>query len=253
MEPIETAAGVQAAIAEQYGSRDDLQGPAGVLHVTSVWTGPGGRLITLNIGPTTPKSDWDFFALNLARARADAIVVTGRILRHEPDLAYSLAGPAALGLRRWRVEHLGKLDPPTLAILTSGRDFDPRHPALHGWARPVLYTTPQGAARMGTVEMDVVTHDAPSLHRTIGDLRRRGAGTVSLEAGPSTTAALYDDVIGVDELMLSRFEGEHLPEGIEGGVLMTEAFLEAKLEPLCPSVVRQERSGPWSFGRFRPR
>ncbi len=253
MQTLDNAEQVREAIREQYGPGADLTRPVGVLHVTSVWPASDGQLITLKIGPSTPKSAWDFFALNLARARADAIVVTGKILRQEPTLRYSLAGEAAEGLAKWRVDDVGKSDPPTLAILTSGRGLDPEHPALQGWARPVLYTTPEGAERLGSIDVEVVTHDAPTLQWTIEDLRRRGASTVSLEAGPSTTSALYETTIGVDELMLSRFERAQIPDDIVGGTLTNQQVLDDKMVPLGPSVAREEPSGPWRFGRYRPR
>jgi hypothetical protein len=36
--------------------RADLLAPAGVVHVTSAWRDPGGRLFSLRLGPKTPRS-----------------------------------------------------------------------------------------------------------------------------------------------------------------------------------------------------
>ena len=82
----------------------------GVVHVTALWAPPEGERRTLLIGEHSPKSDHDFFSLNLARARADAILVTGKILREEPTLRYDLQGAGELpaALAAWRRERAAR-------------------------------------------------------------------------------------------------------------------------------------------------
>src|SRR5690606_10982602 len=77
------------------------------------------------------------------RARVDAILVTGAVLRAEPALRYELAP----GLRAWRETIAGLREPPLLCVLTGGA-IDLAHPALCGWARPLVLTTPAAAARL---------------------------------------------------------------------------------------------------------
>ena len=67
----------------------------GALHVAAVWRPAGGdRNVVLRISDQTPSSEVDFLLLNLARARAEAIVTTGRILHEEPGVVHDLQGPA---------------------------------------------------------------------------------------------------------------------------------------------------------------
>ena len=60
----------------------------GVLHVAAVWETPDGRYRTLRVGEGAIRSASDAVVLSAARARADAIVTTGRILRDEPELMH---------------------------------------------------------------------------------------------------------------------------------------------------------------------
>lgn len=238
-------------IAKLYGS-PELPRDAGVLHVTAAWRRSASSLVTLAIGPNTPRSLHDFFALNLARARADAIVVTGKILRDEPSLRYDLQGDLAEELASWRRTHMERDAPPLLAILTSGRGFDPTHPALHSWAPPVVFTTPAGASEVRALDPNLDLEVAQSVDvRTVVDLlRRRGARTISVEAGPRTTRGLYEPPLAVDELMLTSFEGPVLDEAVRAGEFLPPDELEARLSPLGPARTVQEPSGPWSFRRF---
>ncbi|MEZ4287561.1 MAG: hypothetical protein R3A47_05340 [Polyangiales bacterium] len=109
-------------------------------HITSVADVGGGAYRSIQIGEYSPKSEIDWLALHLARARADAIVVTGKILRDEPSLMYQLHqqqwGDA---LQRWRAARFERLNPPILAVISRRGDFDPEHPAFHGDVRPLIY------------------------------------------------------------------------------------------------------------------
>lgn len=203
---------------------DDLLSSAGALHVTSVWSGAGGRLFTLRIGPACPRSATDSFVLELTRARADAIVTTGQILRDEPGLRTELEDPELVA---WRRERLGKSEAPLTVVLSRRTDLE--HPLL---AAP-----------------DAVVRHA-GLRETLAWLREeRGATTVAIEAGPSTTRALYDEPLAVDELLLSICHLPALPAGVQGGELGDLAHLTSRF-PRRSERTREEESGAWSFLRL---
>jgi riboflavin biosynthesis pyrimidine reductase len=196
----------------------------------------------IEIGPESPQSDTDFFALSLARARADAILVTGKILRAEPQLRCIL--PDDLG--RWR----GVRPPPDLVVLTRGRDLDPSHPALSGaWARPVIFTTEESAAALAASNLVVVGHPDPSARAAVDWAVSEGARVVSIEAGPSAAASLYDARPLVDEVLLSEFRGD-LPDELRGGSPFTRETLEAHFRPDRAPHTVEEPSGPWRFTRW---
>ena len=100
---------VPARLEALWGTRT-LPVDAGVLHVVATWfDGESHRVI--RITPRSPKSETDFFVLNLARARADAIITTGRILRDEPELEYALPSAWAGSLIAWRQAALHRDSP----------------------------------------------------------------------------------------------------------------------------------------------
>ena len=135
-----TADAVRAESMRIYGS--ELRN-TGVVHVTAVWQRAGGYLVTLRSGSSTgddpPRIVHDAFALGIARARADAILTTGEILRREPDLRHGLPGPGALplGLAEWRRTVLGKTTPPILWVMTRSGDLDFAHPAFGHPEKPI--------------------------------------------------------------------------------------------------------------------
>lgn len=233
----------------------DLERDAGVLHVVATWPCDEGQRV-IRITEQSPKSDTDFFLLNLARARADVILTTGRILREEPHLEYSLPPAWAPGMLAWREAAMGRTTPPKVAVLTSGRDLDPDHPALHGWARPVIVTS-QDAARALRPRLpghvDVIGLKLPSAREAIAWARGAGATTVSIEAGPSTARALYADPAVVDELWLSEFLESDLAHALRGPIVFAKAPGSGLLQPVGPEGLRHEPSGRWRFSRFRHR
>ncbi len=237
---------------------DDLQAPPGVLHVTAVWQDAGGRLFTLRIGASTPRSATDAFVLGVARARCDAVVTTGRILRDEPEVLHRLPDDLAA----WRRQRLGRREPPLTVVLTARHDVDLAHPLL---ARRALVVTSRDAAPRLVARVreagrgdgiEVVGRTAPSLRDLLSFLREeRGLADVCVEAGPATTAALYTEPPCVDELMLSVYLGSALPRGVRGGAFLGPGVLERVFpepESLCRRFRRDEpESGPWLFCRHR--
>jgi riboflavin biosynthesis pyrimidine reductase len=231
----------------------------GVLHVAAVWRPPGlDRHVVLRIREETPRSELDFLILNLARARADAIVTTGRILRQEPALTHDLQGAGGVpnALDAWRRDELGLERPPWLLVLTSGRDLDPGHPAFRSWARPLVFcpfTRVEQVRRqfLGT-RVAVSGHPSPSLRSALDHLEQeRGARRISIEAGPSTAIAAYDAPARIDELLLSVFEAPEVPATIAGGELPSRRDLERILGPAVATFAAAEESGPWRFERYR--
>jgi riboflavin biosynthesis pyrimidine reductase len=233
---------------------DDPQRAGRVLHVASVWRDEAGQARVLRIGPDTPKSAHDTFLLALARARAEAIVTTGRILREEPALTHGLRGPPALraALAAWRRERLVLSHDPWLLVLSSGRELDPMHPAFHAPLRPVLFVPSAAAAglreRFTDTDARVASVPQPNVRFAIDHLRRLGAKRITLEAGPSTARELYQEPARVDELWLATFAGAP-PDGVIGEAFVSEARLRAVLPETSQPVLREEPSGPWRFER----
>jgi len=227
---------------------DPLEGPAGVVHVTAVGRVADRGLAVIRICPEAPTSETDAFSLAVARARADAIVTTGSILRAEAAVSHD-PGPE---LRAWRRESLGKDASPTLAILTRG-GIPPGHPALAG-ARVLVGTTRTSAAELGPAiaseTTEVVGLADSSLRGLIDELVRRGHRDICVEAGPSTSAGLYDAPLAVDELMLSIFEETPLQDTLVAGRFPDEATLRARFGPATSEMAWLEESGRWRFRRF---
>ncbi len=225
---------------------------SGVAHVTALWAAPGGDLWTIAVGSDAPRSTYDRFALNLARARADAILVTGKVLRDEPELTYELGGPGMLpeAFQQWR-RLTGRTDPPWVVVLTSGRGLDPNHPALHGWARPMIVTTPRAVLPSLPPHVRIERLAKLDAREAIRWLRQDcGADGVLVEAGPSTSRPLYESPLAIDDLWLSVFRGRELPATARAGKLWSEAELVSLLRPASSPLVVDEPSGPWTFQRY---
>lgn len=233
-------------IEELFGVRE-LPRDAGVLHVTALSQHPD-QLRTIAIDAHSPQSARDHFALMLGRARADAIIITGKLLRDEPN--YAIALPAGDGLRTWRKSVMQRDRDPELWVMTRSGEVDAGHPIWTSEVRPVVFTTPAGGARLQQTLPDVerVEVDEPSLAKAIEAAQSRGSTTIVLEAGPSTTDAAYRDRL-VDELMLSRFYGPFDPQMNETRAPFTDAELETVLPLAGPRREHEETSGRWSFQR----
>jgi riboflavin biosynthesis pyrimidine reductase len=235
----------------------DLKRSKGIIHVTSVWSESSRSMITLRIGPETPRSTTDSFVLNVARARADAIVTTGKTLREERAVTHDLEGPGCVpeALAEWRVERLGKPEPPLSVVLTSGRDVDLDHPLFRSGTIPMIATSREGAReladRAGSKGIEVVERETPSLRDVISYLVEvRGLETVVIEAGPSTSRALYEPPIAVNELMLSVFMERRLPRSVKGGSFFSLPQLGLVFPMAASAYKSKEESGLWIFRRY---
>lgn len=218
----------------------------GVLHVMAVARdGEAHRVI--RIGPHAPDSAIDHFLLNLARARVGAILVTGSVLRAEPELRYDLgAAPEALSAWRARTHR----QPPWVLVMSRG-ELPADHPVWGSWARPIAYVPAAKADALTAAlppRVEVVGAAAPSPRAALTHLlEARGCGSVSVEAGPSVAVPLYEAPCAVDELMLSVYAGP-LDERARGGEFLSPAALEARLELAGAADV-----GAWRFSRWRAR
>ncbi|MCG8590583.1 MAG: dihydrofolate reductase family protein [Proteobacteria bacterium] len=240
------------------GSGDDRRSDAGVLHGTAAWASPNGPLLCLRIDAHTPASPTDFFALSLARARADAIVTTGATLRAEPELRHEAGtGALARGLADWRSRVAERTAPPVSVVLTRSGELDADHALLADPARRVWIATGEDGARALAprrlpAHVEVWTLAQPSLRAVVAGLRsERGLGTVVVEAGPSAARELYTPPVAVDELWLSLCGVEPAPDVVEHAPLPSLTELEHRLGPPRSGVDGDEPSGPWSFRRYR--
>jgi riboflavin biosynthesis pyrimidine reductase len=248
-----------ARVREIYG--EDLLGEAGVVHVTSVWEAPDGAWRSLRISPTSPRSVTDAFVLALGRARSDAIVTTGAILRAEPALRHTLPDAASA----WRAGTLAKSHSPTTVVLTRRADLDLTHPLFAASSAPVVVVTGDDtaaelrdrvAAHGSSHRVEVVGRAQPSLRDVVQWLKaQRACRTVLVEAGPSTSRTLYDDPFVVDELMLSIYDALDLAPAARGEVFARPddplRVCLASAEEGTPEFTSQEEIGRWRFRRVR--
>lgn len=247
------AKSVDRAARTLFGSPIDTRPP--VSHSGAVWNDPeSGLLTTLRIEGHQPKSDLDFLTLHIARARADAIVITGKILRDEPELRYDLRADPRWGdaLTQWRARRWGLWESPWILILTRSGEIDFAHPVFHGWGRPVIFTSDATAERkLAASPVPVVADEAPSIRRALTHLHQsRDAQCISVEAGPSTAIQLYERPTIVDELLLSVYLGSSLDDRAKGAPLIELARLRKRFRSETSSIHRSQL-GHWSFHRFR--
>lgn len=245
-----TATDVERAALALFG--DPLRERPALSQVAAVWSPGDGTNRVMKIDARSPQSATDVFVLNLARARADAILTTGAILRAEPSLQFDLTGPGSTALMRWRID-VHRLLPPSALVLTSGRDLDPTHPALGGPAHVVLYV-PQEVA--DDVRQSLKSFKWTKVHgveRTdavdaLAWLRAtRDAKSISIEAGPRTALPLYEH--GVDQLLLSRYTGA-LDDDQVAGDFLDDAALERFMTRASTTPVDADG---WIFERWERR
>ena len=246
------AASVDRAARRLFGSPLDSR-PA-VSQSGAVWNDPeSGLLTTLRIEGHQPKSDLDFLALHIARARADAIVITGQILRDEPTLNYDLRADPRWGeaLVLWRERHWGLWQPPWLLVLTESGNIDFDHPVFHGWGRPLIFTNDRTAERkLAEAPVPVVADANPNIRRAILHLQQsRDCECISIEAGPSTAVQLHERPMAVDELLLSVYLGSSLDVRAQGSPLIELTRLRKRFRTET-SCTHRSQHGHWSFHRF---
>jgi riboflavin biosynthesis pyrimidine reductase len=224
---------------------------AGVVHVSSAVRAADGQLHVIKIGPAAPRSETDFFVLNLCRARADAIVTSAAILRSEPTLVLGLQGTHAAALTRYRRDVLFRRAPPLGVILTRGGALPLEHPIWRDGTDKLVLTSPEAQAALadqlgsraqvvGLAQLDARTATAW--------LQAQGHALLSVEAGPSTSGPLYRAPSVVGELLLSVYEGE-LAKGSLGNPLPADRLLFAG-RTLLADTAREEESGRWRFQRW---
>lgn len=226
-----------------------------VSHSFAAWREAQDKpLTTIKINEHGPKSELDWLALHIARARADGIIITGKILRDEPDLSFNLHADPRWGdaLQSWRERRWGLCDPPWILILTGRGDIDFEHPLFHGWGRPVIFTTDQAATRkLAAAPCPVVSDEAPDLRRAIRHLQLgRECECVSIEAGPSTARDLYERPMLVKELLLSVYLGPSLDARAEGAPLVSLSKVRSLFRSET-SATHRDHGTHWSFHRLR--
>jgi riboflavin biosynthesis pyrimidine reductase len=228
-------------------------GGQGVIHCCDTARNHDGRLHVLRIGPHAPRSEHDFFALNLTRARADALLTTAENLRSEPELSHALAGIHAVELAALRAELLGKTEKPHCAILTRSGDLPLVHPVWSDGTPKLVFTEPENAGALQhklDQRAQVVAVRELTPRKAIQWLKQElGAEVVGIEAGPRTVGELYESPALVDELVLSRFASAGLAPEALGGVLPADARLFAGMTCVHEST-REEPSGCWVFQRW---
>ncbi|MFT3927175.1 MAG: dihydrofolate reductase family protein [Myxococcales bacterium] len=228
----------------------DVLGFHGVSQVSATARGSDGRLHVLDIGsPATPQSEADFFGLNLARARSDALLTSAENVRREPALSHRLAGAHALALTALR-RALGKANPPLCAILSGSGNLPLEHPVWHDGTPKLVLTRPEGSAelerRLGARAQVIALPDLSA--RTALSWLRAQVPNVSVEAGPSTSGQLFEAPPMVDELLLSRFEGALSPAAL-GKALPDDALLFRGLRCVHETSL-PAREGTWLFQRW---
>jgi hypothetical protein len=200
----------------------------------------------LRVGERAPRSATDAFALEAARARADAILTTGEILRREPALRHDL-GRAA---RAWRRERLGLATAPRTVVLTRRPPAD--FAATPLGARPETLFLGSDPPRAGT-RAAVVSSAGPirSLAEALDVASRAtGAHSILVEAGPATAGELYAGSLAPDELLLSVYRGPPPPpEALAGPFPRTAELARAFGAPVHVHV-EDGANGPWRFERW---
>lgn len=226
----------------------------GVIHTVAAVRRPPGRWHVIKIQAGAPHSESDAFVLNFWRAHYDAILTTGQILRSEPTLSYAQKGPLALGLTRYRREVLGNSGPTRCAIMTRGPQLPLDHPVFQDAPEIelVVLTAPQNVTELRKTlknRAEVVGLDALDARTALDFLKRTGARTIGVEAGPSVAGTLYGQSPVIEHLMLSICDTPVEPQIVGGGLPEDAAFFA---DLTCMSEVsRAEQSGPWRFQRWQ--
>ena len=250
--PERTLAALLSALRSLYGSPDLCASDTGIVHVVSCARAESGSLRVLRVDQGSPESETDFLVLNLCRARADAVLTTARNLRREPGLSHRLAGPWAGALAELRRELLKKTAPLCCAILTRSGRLPEDHPVWGDGTQKLILTEPAQASALHQQfgqRAEVLAVPNLSARTACALLERRGATTISVEAGPTTASILYQVPSLVDELLLTTCEAA-LPPHLLGEALPDDGQLLSGLTRVA-CTARTERGVPFRFERFR--
>jgi riboflavin biosynthesis pyrimidine reductase len=246
---------VSEALASLLG--EDPRAQRGVIHVAACYRDRDGLLHVLKVGSAAPQSASDFFLLQATRARAQAIVTTAEVLRAEPLLRHDLRGSHASALHAYRRACLGHNDPVEVVVLTRSGQLPLDHPAFHERARLRVLAAPdavQSFASHVAPSLRIEAWSANSVRDVIGKLRAEGLTTISIEAGPRTAQALYENGAPgaplVDEVCMSIYEGGEVGEAARGGALPADASLFAGLSRTSGDALVEEPSGRFRFMRW---
>lgn len=227
----------------------------GVLHVAAVHVDADGRRHIMKINASTPRSSVDRTLLEIARRWSDVILITGTILRDEPELSYDPWTPAECPseFERWaatlrhRDDRSDAREHPTVAVLSSGRGLPSEHPLLNH-PETVLITPPEGRSGLPGFPGRRLTLEGGGVREVVRLCREAlGAARLSVEAGPTVARQFYEAPCLVDRLLLSEFRGT-LPDAARG-----PAFVEASRLQACGAFGVEPRpvsggSTAWRFG-----
>jgi hypothetical protein len=240
----ELALAWSARLRAVYG--EDLGRGAPVVHVAAVASAPGGHLPVLATGSGAPATATDAFALEAARARVDAIVTTGEILRREAKLSHELSRESAA----WRREVLGSDRPALVVVLTRRPEEAVSHLALASGPRVVL-TPSTRPATSSMAGIRVLERRFDSLAGALALLANEcAARSISVEAGPHSARELYRPSPLVDELLLSIYEGPPLAPAASAGEFATAAEIGAVFGAPVHEHVEAAGGIPWRFRRY---
>lgn len=270
---VRTLEEVDARLRQLYGVVD-WAAAKGVVHVASIVEGDRSVIIP---GPMAPVSKTDRFVLGAARARVDAILTTGAILRSEPGLRHEPSSEPVenAAFLAWRRQRIGRNDSPQLIVMTESGDLPLDHPAIRAAEAGFVWTSPGWAAqlrsrlgnRIGRLE---IVEASPSKEGIAAAIERTMAQpeveTVLIEAGPRAAAPLYshsnshsnshsrskriEGSASCDELLLSGYHGE-LDRAASGPTFVSLETIEACFTAPPSTTEIDEASGRWRFMRYR--
>lgn len=235
---------------------DACESAPSVIHVAMVARRADGSFGVLRL-QSAPNGHHAWFLRNVARARADAVITTGKILRDEPRIDLSVQGPGELGAGLWRFrrERLGKTEPPLLLVLTHGQGLDPDHPTWASPGRELVFTEPTAAPTLtqslGERRVEIITRENSDIRSAIAYLNQeRGVRTVTVETGPTTSRQLYQAPVAVEELLLAVCEDPPASGGEQTGAFLSDEELRQVFgEPRYSSSLSED-SGSWTLRRY---
>ena len=241
-----------------------------ILHTAAVWENPHtGRLYLIAVGnERTPRSATDWFLLNASRARSDACIITGKVLREEPDTVMGLDNAdhdenplKRFGLGAWRRAMMKRSLRPQIAVLSRYSKPPPeleRHPYVfppgHQLTQKPLWISPNSDTYETSLcsewEMREVNGIRGAIQLIAAQLPE--GGTILLEAGSSAAALYQSEEPIITELMLSVYRGPLHPELIIEppfalSLSTIEAYFPRKTAWLTESI---REGGSWSFAFF---